>query len=221
MAQQLIFDWPVGVSLGPEDFFVAPSNAEAFGLLRDPARWPKGKLALIGPAGGGKSHLASVFARQSGARTLTAAEITGATLMDSAVVVEDVDRLPRAAEEPLFHLHNHLAAAGLPLLLTARAAPARWDIALPDLASRMQATTTARIGAPDDALVQALVMKHFADRQMMPSADVIAYLATRIERSHAAAARIVAEIDTAALAGRRRITIALCRDVLDNRTTSV
>ena len=217
MARQLTFHWPTGVALGAEDFFVAEANRAAYAMVDDPARWPLGKLVLTGPEGSGKSHLARVFAARHQATVLQAEALPDAIHPQAATVVEDVDRLPPQGEETMFHLHNHLAAHRLPLLMTARTLPARWSIALPDLASRMQATTPARIEAPDDALLQALLMKLFADRQLTLAPEVAAYLMPRIDRSFAAAQRIVADLDAAALAEKRAITVPLAAQVLDKQ----
>lgn len=217
MARQLSFELPVHVSLGPDDFFVSDANLRAYEMVSDDAAWPEGKLALVGPPGSGKSHLARVWQHLSGAAILQAEALDPAAMGPPparSVVVEDVERLPRAAEERLFHLHNQLRATGGRLLLTSDRPPSRWPIALPDLASRMQAASVVRVEDPDDRLLAALLMKLFADRQIAPAPDVAAYLATRIERSFAAAAATVAALDAAALAQGRDITRAFARAVL-------
>ena len=216
MANQLAFDWPRGVARGPDDFFVSEANAKAYAVIQTPETWPELKLALVGPRGCGKSHLAGLFAASTGAQVLQAAKGVAGADPQRPVVVEDVEKLPAGAEEDLFHLHNNLRAAGQPLLLTSVLPPARWTIALPDLASRMQAATVIEIADPDDALFTALIMKLFSDRQIMPSPDLAPYLAARIERSYAAAARIVAALDSAALSRGRRINRALAAELLDN-----
>ncbi len=215
MARQLIFEWPTGVALGAEDFFVTDANRAAYTMIAAPEIWPQGKLVLTGPEGSGKSHLARVFAARHGADIISAENLPEGLHPTGAIVVEDVDRLPHAHEESMFHLHNHQLAHRLPLLITARTLPVRWNIRLPDLASRMQATTPASITGPDDALLQAVLMKLFADRQIMPPPSVVTYLATRIERSFASAQRIVGDVDTAALTDKRAITVKLVAAVLD------
>ena len=217
MPDQLAFDWPTGVALGPDDFFVSEANAQAFAMLGAPETWPERKLALIGPKGSGKSHLARVFQAQSDAVLFGASHLTPGFKTDApTVVIEDVETLPTAAEEAVFHLHNNLRMAGGLLLLTSDQPPSRWSIALPDLASRMQATAVVQIHDPDDALLSALLMKLFADRQINPQPALVQYLATRIERSFSAAADIVDRLDTAALAQRRKINKALAAELLDN-----
>ena len=72
MADQLSFDWPSGVALGPEDFFVSQANAQAFAMLSAPDTWPEGKLVVTGPSGAGTSHMASIFRTQSDALLLNA-----------------------------------------------------------------------------------------------------------------------------------------------------
>lgn len=216
MADQLAFDWPTGVALGPDDFFVSQANAQAFAMVTAPDSWPEGKLAITGPTGAGKSHLAGIFRAQADALLLSAIDIPAGFRTEAlAIVIEDMEYLPRASEEAVFHLHNNLRASGGLLLLTAETPPIRWPIALPDLASRMQAATVVEIANPDDALLSALIMKLFADRQISPKPELVQYLSTRIERSYAAAADIVAQLDAAALAQGRKINKALAADLLD------
>ncbi|WP_333713569.1 DnaA ATPase domain-containing protein [Yoonia sp.] len=218
MADQLAFDWPSGVARGPDDFFVSEANAQAFAMVTAPESWPEGKLALIGPKGAGKSHLAGIFRAAHDADLIAASDMTATVRTDArAVIVEDVEHLPRSAEEALFHLHNNLRAAKGLLLLTATTPPARWAITLPDLASRMQATSVIEIANPDDALLTALIMKLFADRQISPKPGLVHYLAKRIERSYAAAAAIVAALDQASLATGRKINRSLAAELLDKR----
>ena len=221
MPEQLTFDWPAGVALTAGDFFVTDANAAAYVMVTHPDSWPERKLVLTGPAGSGKSHLARVFAAQTGATVIAVGDLVAIDPhLGTPVVVEDADRLPQAAETALFHLHNHLSQARLPLLLTARTLPARWPIALPDLASRMQATTPATIRDPDDALLSAVIMKLLADRQISYAPDLPGYLATRIERTFAAAAAVVDDLDRIALRDKRKVNRALAREILDTRQSS-
>ncbi len=217
-ATQLSFDWALPVSLGPEDFFVSDSNADAHAMVAGGLRWPEGKLVLIGPQGSGKSHLARIWQGQTGAVQVLARDLTLTGDLPepgACLAVEDLESLPEGGERALFHLHNHLAATGGRLLMTADRPPGRWSIRLPDLASRVQAAAIVRIGPPDDALTLALMAKQFADRQLFPAPEVLALVARRIERSHAAIGRAVADLDRAGLTERREITTALARRVLD------
>jgi chromosomal replication initiation ATPase DnaA len=221
MARQLSFDLSPAPATGPglqaEDFFVTPATAAAHATVMGDIPWPAGKLVLTGPEGAGKSHLARLWAARHDAMVITATALRHEPPpRGPAIVVEDIDTLFPDAEEPLFHLHNRLAATGGLLLMTSRLPPARIDLALPDLASRLQAAAIAQIGDPDDHLLALLLAKRFADRHILPAAGVIPYLVTRTERSHLAAARIVAALDRAALAQGRGVTVGLARSVLDN-----
>lgn len=216
MAEQLTFDWPRHIAMGAETFFVSQANAEAYALVTAPAGWPDAKLAITGPPGAGKTHLARLFADQSGAAVQKAADIDpGASLPDGPLVIEDGEALPGAAQEWLFHVHNHLRARALPLLLTGQTPPNRWPITLPDLASRLSATTCMAISDPDDQLLDAVLMKQFQDRQIAPTPNAFALLRRHIDRSFQAAIDIVADLDRAAMAQRRPVNQALVREVLD------
>ncbi len=215
--KQLSFDLPAHVSLGPDDYFVSGANANAYTMVTTPDSWSEGKLALVGPEGSGKSHLTRVFAHSTGATILNAAEIKPlCTLPNTAVAIEDMERLKPDAEETVFHLHNHLRSHRLPLLLTSDTAPSRWPIRLPDLMSRMQAAPVIEIGDPDDMLLTAVLMKHFSDRQLTPKPAVISYLVRHIERSYTAAAEIVARLDREALSTGQKVTVTMARSLIDS-----
>lgn len=191
-------------------------------MVSDDAAWPSGKLALSGPEGSGKSHLVHVWAADHAAEIVAAADLGREDIERLAsrdrVAVEDIEALHEgeAGEVPLFHLHNLLLASGGRLLLTARSAPARWAIALPDLKSRLQATGLAHLSPPDDALLGAVIMKLFADRQIAVPPALISYLVQRIDRSFAAALDIVDRLDAAALSEGRPVNRSLAARLLDN-----
>ncbi len=220
MNTQLSFDLPARAALGRDDFFISPSNALAVALIDTPDTWSNGRLLLIGPKGSGKTHLAHVWAAQSGAQIVAAKDLNETEVPDllvGPVVIEDADQIAgqRDRETALFHLHNLAQAEGQALLITAHSAPQRWSLSLPDLASRLQAVQIAKLDAPDDTLLTALLMKLFADRQLNPAPDVIPFLSLRIDRSFAAAQQIVATLDRAALEAKRPMTRAFVSATLD------
>jgi len=217
---QLSFDLPAKPALGRDDFFVSPSNATAVAMVEGWRNWPARKLALIGPEGAGKTHLAHVWAGLSGARLIAASDLPKAdipALCTAPVAVEDVPTIAgdRTAEEALFHLHNLILANGHSLLVTARSPQNLWGLKLPDLASRMDGTPAITLEAPDDALLAALLMKLFTDRQIAPTPDTIPYLVKRIDRAFDAAQQIVTDLDSAALSTGRPVSRALARDLLE------
>lgn len=216
MAGQLVLDLPVRAALGREDFLVSPANRTALELIDRPDLWPERKLLLVGPEGAGKSHLAEVFAFDRQAMIVDAADLFDIDPVPGALVVEDADRLPAERQEMLFHLHNRALAQGALLLFTARGPVGGWGLTLPDLQSRMAATAVVQLDPPDDALLAAVIVKLFADRQIQVAAPVVTYLASRIERSFAAAHAAVAALDARALALGRPVTRTLAAEYLDS-----
>ncbi len=215
---QLPLDLGHRTALSVGDFLVAPCNAEAHAWLGRWPDWPGPGSVIFGPAGCGKTHLAHLFAAAAGAVAIAAADLAiddPPRLLDAAaaVVVEDCDG-GGLDETALFHLINLARETGRFLLLTARQAPSRWTVALPDLRSRLLAMPALAIGAPDDQVLAAVLVKLFADRQIRVGEEVLAYLLGRMERSFAAAAALVERLDKAALAGRRAVTVPLAREVM-------
>lgn len=219
MSGQLSFDLPVRPALGREAFFVSPANAMAVVMIENWDQWAGRKLALIGPAGAGKTHLTHVWAAATGARIIAARDLPGAdipALATGPVAVEDVPDIAgdRPAEEALFHLHNLTLAEGHHLLVTADKPVLTWGLTLPDLLSRMQGTQSVTLEQPDDQLLTAVVAKMFGDRQLMPSPETIAYMVSHMDRSFDAARALVAEIDRAALDLKRPVNRALAIEVM-------
>ena len=211
VAEQLPLDLHTAPALRREDLVVSPSNADTVARARAWRTWTGAALALVGPAGVGKSHLAGVWADEAAAARLAADTPTaGFPPPGTAVLVEDADR--GAHDATLFHLIDRAGRGEGALLLTARSAPAAWACALPDLRSRLNALAVARLEEPDDALFEALLRKFFRERQARPSPELLRWLGRRVERSAQAAREVVARLDAASAHGR--IGLGLARAVL-------
>ena len=219
-AGQIPLPLPHRPALGGEDFLVAACNGDAVRWIDLWPDWPGPSLAVVGPKGSGKTHLASVWAAVSGARFIDPGALAGPEWFtepgDGALIVDDAHLLmgDAASEQALFHLLNRVHGAKGRLMLTGDVPPARWPVGLADLRSRLGAVPVAEIGLPDDGLMAALLVKLFADRQIQVGADVVRFLTARMERSFAAASNLVAAIDRRALAAGRAVTIPLVRDIL-------
>lgn len=220
-SRQLALEFEQRAALGQDDYLVVPGNADAVAWLDRWPDWPNRALGVYGPSGCGKTHLAHVWQAATDAVLVEAASISTTTiagLIDSAgrppaIAIEDADR--GVDEVALFHLYNMIVEAGGTLLLTARQAPARWPVELPDLASRLAAVPSVGIEMPDDDLFAALLVKLFADRQLRVGAELVSYIASRIERSFEAARQVVENLDAAALARQRDLTVPLARQVIN------
>jgi len=202
-------------SYAREDFLSGPCNAAALSLIDLWPDWPANALALVGPEGSGKTHLAMIWAAAAGARIVAARSLheggLTSALATGALVVEDA---PTGVDERvLFHLMNMAREERAFLLFTARTAPTTWTVAIPDLASRLRALPVATLLAPDDAMLRAVIVKLALDRQLALDETVVSYLLTRIERSFAAARAAVIALDNEALRRGRPVTRALAAEI--------
>ena len=201
-----------------EDLLAAPSNEAARQiLLTDPESWPNHRLALWGPPGCGKSHLLHLWvARRRDAALLAAAAIPtlaqDGNLPAGALAIDDADT---ATDEAAFlHLLNIAAERRIPIVLATRTSPARLPIALPDLASRLRATLAIPIEPPEEDLLDALLARHLARRQLAVAPEVIRFLRLRLPREADALVRAAARLDAASLERARPITVALAASLL-------
>jgi chromosomal replication initiation ATPase DnaA len=188
----LPLDWPVADR--DEDFLISESNRAAFEHLKRWSLWPVMASLVTGPRKSGRSLMGRLFVRKTGGR-----------LFDNA---EDHD------EEALFHAWNEAQLSRRPLLIVSDAPPPLWEVALPDLRSRLAATPHVAIGGPDDRLIGDLIVKLLGDRGIAIPPEVPAFIVPRIERSYLAVQQVVAALDRAALSHHRRMTVAMAKRAL-------
>jgi chromosomal replication initiation ATPase DnaA len=220
---QLVLDLGHRTALGAEDFLVGSSNAAAVALVDSWPGWVAPTALVVGPPQSGKSHLAHVWQARSGAGILAASELRETDVerlgAAGALVIEDLDR-GIGCERTLFHLLNLAREQCASLLLTSAVSPGDLAIALPDLRSRLRAAVMVEIAAPDDGLLSAVLVKHFADRQLPVDPQIVAWLVVNMERTMADAARVVDAIDRLALASRRKVTRPLAAEALASLRTT-
>jgi chromosomal replication initiation ATPase DnaA len=216
MPRQLAFALPHSESFAREDFLVGEPNYSALATIERWPDWPGRALLLVGPEGAGKSHLAGIWAELAGARRVSARALGEKDLLaefaTGTLVVEDVNS--GFDERALFHLLNLMREEEGFVLITSRTSAAQWCVTLPDLASRLRAIPSVTLAAPDDALLRALLVKLFADRQLAVDEALVKYLMSRIERSFAAARAAVETLDREALRLKRPVTRALAAEML-------
>lgn len=214
--RQLAFALDHSESFDRDDFFEGPCNAAALALIENWPDWAHRVMALTGPRGAGKSHLASIWAERAGARFVSARALridsVPASLATGALVVEDL--AAGDCDEPaLFHLLNLAREERAFVLITATKNLASAEFALRDLASRLRAVPAVAVDAPDDALLRAVLVKLFSDRQLAVDESLVSFLLTRIERSFSAARSAVEALDREALRRGRPVNRALASEL--------
>lgn len=226
---QLALNFPHRPSLDRDDFLVASCNHEAVSMIEQWPNWPYFAICIYGPQGCGKTHLANVFAAQYAkltnqpyripfikAEQLSMDRYHKLSDNESCIVIENLHELKN--EEALFHLYNAYRDQGKHILFTSEIAPARLNIKLPDLRSRLNIVPTSEIISPDNDLLSALLVKLFSDRQIMPEPEIINYILNNMQRSFHFARELVQEIDNISLSRKRAITIPIVKEALHNVT---
>lgn len=225
--KQLPLELPHRPALGKEDFLISPCNQEAVMAIDLWPNWDFFALCIYGSEGCGKTHLANVFSNRVSLLThypykipnIKASQVKLENIYDlfqenPCLVVEDLDN--NINEEAFFHLYNLYRNEGGYILFTAQQAPARLNIKLKDLQSRLNIIPSIEIKAPDDELLSSLLIKLFMDRQINVSPEIITYLLKNMQRSFSYARKIVAEIDMLSLAEKRAISTTLVKEAIHN-----
>lgn len=216
MNQPRLFEFRMG-ERSPETLVVSGANRQAAKLLTDWKRWPGGALALCGPAGAGKTHLALAWALEAGARQASAsaaAEDAAAIFREAGgrLFIDDADR--GCDEAMLWRMLDLARSAGGAVLLAGSEPPARWAVGLPDLRSRLAALPVALLGEPDEALLEVVLRRICREQFIELSDDAAKYLVRRMPRTFAAARRLAAAIDADLVKAAKPVTLAAARRAL-------
>ncbi|MEZ5756810.1 MAG: DnaA/Hda family protein [Emcibacteraceae bacterium] len=224
--EQLLLNWPVNEKFAQGNFLASYSNEKAVNWIDCWPDWQRGGehfhcLIIYGPKGCGKTHLCHVWREISNAQILNADDVDKIDFLSSdnlVYVLEDIDQIIDNidTQHSLLHLYNWVREQGGYLLLTANARPKNWPVSLKDLSSRLLATETVEIKAPDDELLKAIINKQFSDRQIVIRTDVINYLVARTERSFEAVRQLVQKIDDLSRMEKKKITVATARKAMEN-----
>jgi len=221
MTRQIPLPLPHDAAMGADDFLVTDSNRAAAAWIDQWPQWPAPGVIVTGPSASGKTHLLHLWLARSDGRPLTVNELiaqdsAALTAASKHIAFDNADALAgnAAAEEDLFHLYNHLKTIQGSLLLTMQGGAGQAGFVLPDLRSRLLTLPVAALGAPDDMLLAALIVKQFRDRQIDLDAGVVDYLMPRMARNGAGIRDLVERLDHASLAEGRKITINLARRIL-------
>jgi chromosomal replication initiation ATPase DnaA len=219
---QLVLAWPIAPDYGRAAFAVSEAHAAALRIIDGWPQWPGPCAVISGPPASGKSHLLHIWAARASAVVLPGPNINPDQVLALAqgvrAAVDDADQAAAHAEgaHALFHLINRAQQEGGFVLLSGASPPRRWDTPLADLRTRLGAATAADIEPPDDALLAAILAKLFADRQLTASPALISFLISRMERSYAAAATLVAAIDTATLGTGKTLSFELADRLIES-----
>lgn len=178
---------------GPARIVLGEGNAHVAEALAAPDGWPFRTAVLTGPPRSGKSLFARWFVESGKGEAL-----------------DDAHRL---AEDEVFHRWNRAQEEGRPLLVIGGEPP--WEIALPDLKSRLGAALQLEIGLQGDALAADLVLSLADERGLHLSADAAAYLVPRATRSYVQLEKLVAAIDRLSLERKAPPTLAIWRAALE------
>ncbi len=216
--RQLTLDLELPPHFGRDDFLVSKANASAFQMIEAWPEWPDSVMLLLGAAGAGKSHLAAIWAARAGADIISASALKETDLAKlaakPALVIENAEAIGAAEEADLFHLLNLARERKTSMLFTARRRPDLWGLATADLLSRLRLAPAVELGTPDDALLNAVLVKLFCDRQLIVEAAVVDYIALHIDRSLDMARCVVALLDREGLARGGKVTRTMARELL-------
>jgi chromosomal replication initiation ATPase DnaA len=243
MNRQYPLPLPQHEAMTADNFMITASNREAvaWALERAPSAWSHHCVILYGPPGCGKTHVLTIWTEKTAARKIAAGEdVVGDIVANTvcppplgeglgagcvkvapptssqAIALDNADQIAgnRALEEWLQHLYNATQVAKIPLLLTAAKPPANWSLRLKDIESRLKSCPAIEMKEPDDELMRGLLLKLFADRQLLVEMEVIDYLLPRLERTGTAVRKTVSLLDEKALENGRKITVPFISDVL-------
>jgi len=216
--QQYLLDLKFPISFREEDYIVTNSNYLAWRFVKKWPDWGTERLSNIAciysETGAGKSHLVSIWQKLSGAQKVSVEFLsTVRNFENNNFIIDDIEQFFEYERE-LFNLFNHVLDTKSFLLITANRVPAKLNIKLPDLRSRIASVFAIELSRPDDRMIESIITKYFSDIQITLNPNVIKFLVTRINRSYAEISATLKALDKISLSEKRKISIPFIKEVL-------
>ena len=216
MTDQLILKFPSDEAYLNEDFYVSPSNQDAYDYINSWPQWIKRIVNIYGPSGSGKTHLSSIFKSKTSTLTVEAKTINESIISTfktkEALIIEDLD--DKVNETLLFSLWNIALQDNKYFLLTSEKSIHEYKFKLPDLQSRVLSTVTIGIKLPSDDLISVILAKNFSDKQIKIEKKHIDYIIKRIDRSYEKISQFILTLDKYSLKKGSPFSIKLIKEVL-------
>ena len=216
MNDQLILKFPSHQAYKKEDFYVSPSNQEAYDFINSWPRWIKKIVNIFGPSGSGKSHLASILKNKTSYLQINSNELNEKIFIryktKEALIIENLDE--KIPEKLLFSLWNVVMQDNKYLMITSKKSISSYKFKLKDLTSRVQSSLTIGINLPSDDLIGVIITKNFSDKQIKVEKKHIDYIIKRIDRSYEKISQFILTLDKYSLKKGSPFSLKLIKEVL-------
>ena len=216
MNDQLILKFPSHQAYKKEDFYVSPSNQEAYDFINSWPKWIKRIINIFGPPGSGKTHLASILKNKTSCLLINSGELDDKTFLKfktkEALIIENLDE--KISEKLLFSLWNIALQDNKYLMITTKKPLASYKFKLNDLTSRVKSCLSIGINLPSDDLISVIIAKNFSDKQIKVDKKHIEYIIKRIDRSYEKISQFILTLDKYSLKKGSPFSLKLIKEVL-------
>ena len=216
MSDQLILKFPSHRAYKKEDFYVSPSNQEAYDFINNWPKWIKRTVNIFGPSGSGKSHLASMLKNKTSHLEIEAKNLDDEIFFKfktkEALIIENIDE--KISEKLLFSLWNTILQDNKYLLITSQKPINSFNFKLPDLVSRINSSLVIGINLPSDDLISVIIAKNFSDKQIKVEKKHIDYIIKRIDRSYEKISQFILTLDKYSLKKGSPFSLKLIKEVI-------
>ena len=216
MSDQLILKFPSHQAYKKEDFYVSPSNQEAYDFINSWPKWIKRTVNIFGPSGSGKSHLASILKSKTSCLQIETKKLSDEIFFKfktkEALIIENLDE--KVSEKLLFSLWNIALQDNKYLLITSKKPINSVKFKLRDLTSRVTSSLIIGINLPSDDLISVILAKNFSDKQITVEKKHIDYIIKRIDRSYEKISQFILTLDKYSLIKGSPFALKLIKEVL-------
>ena len=217
MNSQLILKFPSTKAYLAEDYYVSPSNQEAYDFINSWPKWIKKIINIYGPSGSGKTHLTSLLKNKTTVLENQPDQLDDRVFFEfktkEVLIIENLKN--RVSEKLLYSLWNAATQDNKFLLITSKKPINQYKFKLPDLKSRISEIITISINLPSDDLISVILAKNFSDRQIKVEKKHIDYIIKRIDRSYEKISQFVTTLDKYSLKKGSSFSLKLIKEVLN------